>query len=131
MSSRFNDIRSFFMSATYNIITIALNTSHKLLYCFYVRIVSKAFHIKLASNITTKTFISILKRFITRAGNPSVIYSNNRTISVGRKTHLTFLFQHIFYKTQNHLNITQQLLSSNNVSWKFIYLEVKYHCCVR
>lgn len=53
----------------------------------------KAVHIKLMEDMMTEAFIGTLKRFITRKGRPSDIYSNNSHNFVGAEQKLQQLFQ--------------------------------------
>lgn len=59
--------------------------------CFiaiFVCFATKAVHIELAGDFTTKTFLNVLKRFIFRRGRPSDIYSNNGLNFVGAERQL-------------------------------------------
>lgn len=54
----------------------------------FVCMVTKAVHIELVSSLTTEAFIATLKRFISRRGNPSIIYSDNATNFQGANNYL-------------------------------------------
>ena len=51
--------------------------------CIFVCFATKAIHIKLASDLSTECFLNALRRFCSRRGICSEIYSDNATNFVG------------------------------------------------
>lgn len=56
--------------------------------CLFVCFATKALHLEVASDLSTDNFISCLRRFISRRGKPSEIYSDNGTNFVGANNEL-------------------------------------------
>ena len=86
--------------------------------CVFVSLSTKAVHLELVSDLTSQAFISALRRFVSRRGKPSLIWSDNGTNFTGACRELNEFFQ--FLKQQ----ITQQSISefcaSQAIQWKFI-----------
>ena len=53
--------------------------------CIFTCLRYRAVHIKIASNLSTDSFINALIRFVGRRGPPGVIYSDNGTILGSQK----------------------------------------------
>ena len=51
--------------------------------CVFVSLSVKAVHLELVSDLTSEAFIATLRRFISRRGKPSLIWSDNGTNFVG------------------------------------------------
>ncbi|XP_067216970.1 uncharacterized protein [Linepithema humile] len=67
----------------------------RLVKCFisiFVCFATKAVHIELVGDLTTETFLNALKRFISRRGRPSDIYSDNGLNFVGAEHQLSELY---------------------------------------
>ena len=47
--------------------------------CVFVSLSVKAVHLELVSDLTSEAFIATLRRFISRRGKPSLIWSDNGT----------------------------------------------------
>lgn len=60
----------------------------KLIKCYIAIFATKAVHIELASNLSTKAFLSVFRRFISRRGCPSDIFSDNGLNFVGAEREL-------------------------------------------
>ncbi|XP_018393373.1 PREDICTED: uncharacterized protein LOC108772349 [Cyphomyrmex costatus] len=58
----------------------------------FVCFATKCVHLELVSDLTAETFIAALKRFVSRRGKPSCIYSDNGTTFVG--AHANSLREH-------------------------------------
>ena len=84
----------------------------------FVCMVTKAVHIELVTSLTTNAFLLTLKRFISRRGNPSIIYSDNAKNFVGSCNQLKDLRQ--FFKSQENRSAIETFLASNETKWKFI-----------
>ncbi|EZA51179.1 hypothetical protein X777_10265 [Ooceraea biroi] len=54
--------------------------------CLFICFTPKAMHIELVSDLTSETFVVILRRFVSRRGRPTRIYSDNGTNFVGGNT---------------------------------------------
>lgn len=79
---------------------------------------TKAVHLELITSLSTEDFLLALKRFISRRGNPSVIYSDNGTNFVGARNQLNDL--HHFFRSNNLSESINDFLSKNEISFKFI-----------
>ncbi|XP_066145923.1 uncharacterized protein [Euwallacea fornicatus] len=84
----------------------------------FVCMVTKAVHIELVSGLSTKHLIMTLKRFISRRGNPSVIFSDTGTNFAGSCNKLKALYQ-VFKNDKIHVAL-QDEMSLNEIRWKFI-----------
>ncbi|XP_067214125.1 uncharacterized protein [Linepithema humile] len=82
--------------------------------CFAVR----AVHLELVSDLTSDAFIAALKRFISRRGKPSHLYSDNGTTFVGAQNQLKQLFDFLY--KENMQNNVRQFLRDQQTSWSFI-----------
>jgi hypothetical protein len=81
----------------------------------FVCFATRAVHIELVCDCSTSTFLNALKRFISRRGKPSHLYSDNATNFIGANRELRNLFKQAKFNTaiENHLEIEQ-------ISWHFI-----------
>ncbi|XP_072395147.1 uncharacterized protein [Diabrotica undecimpunctata] len=81
--------------------------------CLFICMATKAVHLELVGDLTTHSFLSALRRFSSRRGKPSVIFSDNGTNFVSAYKELG-----LFLKQESktiHIN-----LSLEGISWKFI-----------
>jgi len=53
--------------------------------CLFVSMVTSAVHLKLATDLSTETFLAPLRRFISLRGKCTKIYSDNGTNFIGAK----------------------------------------------
>lgn len=90
----------------------------KCYFSVFVCMVTKSVHIEAVSSLSTEAFLLTLKRFISRRGNPSTIYSDNATNFIGAHNKLREL--HIFFKNKQNLEKIENFLSHNETRWKFI-----------
>ncbi|XP_026481068.1 uncharacterized protein LOC113387893 [Ctenocephalides felis] len=91
--------------------------SSKAYICLFICFSTKAIHIELASDLTTSTFLNCFKRFISRRGPVSCLYSDRGTNFVGAKSELKDIFQLINSKTFSaSLN---SKLHKHNINWSF------------
>lgn len=65
--------------------------SQKAYICLFICLVTKAVHIELTTDLSSDTFISAFKRFISRRGPVSHMYSDNGTNFVGAKSQINEL----------------------------------------
>lgn len=84
----------------------------------FVCMATKAVHIELVTSLSTEAFIMTLKRFISRRGNPSSIYSDNATNFAGANNQLRELYH--FFKNEKNYDSIRNFLTLNETSWKFI-----------
>lgn len=69
--------------------------SHKAYICLFVCLTTKALHLELVSDLSTDLFLAAFKRFISRRGPVSVIYSDGGTNFIGAKRKLNEIYSHI------------------------------------
>lgn len=81
--------------------------------CLFVCMSVKAVHLELVTELTSQAFLAVLRRFISRRGKPSVIYSDNGTTFVGANNELVD-----FLKKNSELISTN--LSNEGINWRFI-----------
>ena len=86
--------------------------------CIFVSLVVKAVHIELVSDLTTEAFLATLRRFITRRGLPSLIWSDHGTNFVGAKRELKELYQ--FLQQQTPCKTLSDFCSSKGIEWRLI-----------
>ncbi|XP_072399471.1 uncharacterized protein [Diabrotica undecimpunctata] len=84
--------------------------------CVFVCFSTKAIHLELVSNLTTECFLSCLKRFTSRRGVPSDVYSDNGSTFVGARNELKE-FGIFLLKNEN---VITQYASKDNIHWHFI-----------
>ncbi|GFX73513.1 integrase catalytic domain-containing protein [Trichonephila clavipes] len=82
--------------------------------CLFICMCTKAVHLELVSSLSAAAFLSALRRFVSRRGYPSDIYSDNGTNFVGASAYLKDLFQLL------HNSNVQDYSSSKNIQWHFI-----------
>ena len=84
----------------------------------FVSMSVKAVHLELVSDLTSEAFIACLRRFISRRGKPSLIWSNHGTNFVGAAREIRELVE--FLETQKSQTTISEFCSSQNIQWKFI-----------
>ncbi|XP_018315524.1 uncharacterized protein [Mycetomoellerius zeteki] len=77
---------------------------------------TKAVHLELVSDLTTATFLAALRRFISRRGLCSTIYSDNATNFIGAARELEDIYT--FLKIHNPE--LQTILAAQRIEWKFL-----------
>ena len=84
--------------------------------CVFVSMSVKAVHLELlVSDLTSEAFIACLRRFISRRGKPSLIWSDHGTNFVGAAREIRE-----FLGTQKSQTTISEFCSSQNIQWKFI-----------
>ena len=78
----------------------------------------KAVHLELVTDLTRDAFLACLRRFISRRGCPTLIWSDNGTNFVGAAREIKDLMK-VLAKHSNQENISH-FLSDQSISWKFI-----------
>jgi len=86
--------------------------------CVFVSLTVKAVHLELVSDLTTDAFIACLRRFISRRGIPSLIWSDHGTNFIGAARELKDLYKFL-HSDQTQASVSD-FLSTHNVKWKFI-----------
>ncbi|XP_011858081.1 PREDICTED: uncharacterized protein LOC105555666 [Vollenhovia emeryi] len=89
--------------------------------CFiaiFVCFATKATHIELVGDLTTETFLNALKRFISRRGRPSDIYSDNGLNFVGAERQLSELYA-ILNEDVSRRKI-MDAATNERIKWHFI-----------
>ena len=86
--------------------------------CVFVSLSVKAVHLELTSDLTTEAFIPSLRRFISRRGKPSLIWSDNGSNFVGASRELKEFME--FLCSQKTQMIISKFCSLENIQWKFI-----------
>ena len=86
--------------------------------CVFVSLSVKALHLELTSDLTTEAFIASLRRFISRRGKPSLIWSDNGSNFVGASRELKEFME--FLRSQKTQMIISKFCSVENIQWKFI-----------
>ncbi|KAH0816760.1 hypothetical protein GEV33_006031 [Tenebrio molitor] len=81
----------------------------------FVCFATRAVHIELVCECSTSTFLNALKRFISRRGKPSHLYSDNATNFIGANRELRNLF-----KQANFNTAIEDHLANEQISWHFI-----------
>ncbi|GFV79868.1 integrase catalytic domain-containing protein [Trichonephila clavipes] len=61
--------------------------------CIFICMCTKVVHLELVSSLSAAAFLSTLRRFVSRRGYPSDIYSDNSTNFVGASAYMKDLFQ--------------------------------------
>ena len=86
--------------------------------CVFVSLSVKAVHLELVSDLTTEAFIAALRRFISRRGRPSTVWSDHGTNFVGADREIKELVRFLEDKrTQGDIS---EFCSTQNIDWKFI-----------
>lgn len=91
----------------------------KLIKCYlavFVCFSTKAVHLEAITNLTTESFLACLKRFTSRRGFPSTIYSDNGSTFVGANNDLKELGQFLHTKQNTIVDLTSQY----QFRWNFI-----------
>lgn len=86
--------------------------------CIFICFSTKACHLELVSDLSSECFLNCLKRFISRRGKPTNIYSDNGTNFVGAQNNLQEFFN--FIKSRPVHTSYTDYLTSEFVQWHFI-----------
>ena len=86
--------------------------------CAFVCFSTKAVHLELASDLSTVCFLAAYRRFISRRGNSTVIFSDNGTNFVGAHRELNELSR--FLATDHLQTAITAAASSVGTDWRFI-----------
>ncbi|XP_011858105.1 PREDICTED: uncharacterized protein LOC105555687 [Vollenhovia emeryi] len=100
----------------------------KLIKCYmaiFVCFATKAVHIELATDMTSEAFLNVFKRFISRRGYPSHIYSDNGLNFVGAQRELNELAA--LFENQKFQHDIAGYMSNKNIQWHFITPRAPHH----
>lgn len=86
--------------------------------CLFICMVTKAIHIELVSDMTTKTFMNALNRFISRRGCCSKIYSDNSSNFKGAKQELSKIYK--MFNTHASKDEIYKYMAEKGIKWNFI-----------
>lgn len=84
--------------------------------CLFVCMATKAIHLELSQNLSTESFLSAFRRFVSRRGLPNQIFSDRGTNFIGANNELPRLLN-----DRNH-KITKDILANlvnDNIQWNF------------
>lgn len=84
--------------------------------CLFICFSTKAVHLELVSDLTTECFLATFRRFVSRRGKPSQVFSDNGKTFIGAKSELAKLGNFILSQQQT----ISQSLGNDNVNWQFI-----------
>ena len=86
--------------------------------CVFVSLAVKAVHLEVVSDLTTAAFIATLRRFISRRGKPSSIWSDHGSNFIGSARELKELHEFLSdLKTQRDIS---EFCTLQSIQWKFI-----------
>ncbi|XP_072400228.1 uncharacterized protein [Diabrotica undecimpunctata] len=97
----------------------------KVYVAIFVCMVTKAVHIEVVSSLSTEDFILALKRFISRRGNPTTLYSDNGSNFWGAKNLLFELYE--FFKDNENSQELHDFCSKNSIQFYFIPPNSPHH----
>ncbi|XP_072389438.1 uncharacterized protein [Diabrotica undecimpunctata] len=86
--------------------------------CIFVCLSTKAVHLEVTSDLTTACFLAAFRRFVSRRGKPSKIYSDNGKTDVGAKKELQSLNN--FLKNQAISEEFNSYFTEQGIDWHFI-----------
>ena len=86
--------------------------------CVFVSLAVKAVHLELVSDLTSEAFIACLKRFISRRGLPTLIWSDNGTNFVGASREIKEIYE--FLRRSSTQDAISHYLTDKGITWKFI-----------
>lgn len=90
--------------------------SQKAYICLFTCLTTRAVHIELASDLSSDTFMSAFKRFLSRRGPISHLYSDNGTNFVGAKAQLNEIYS--FTESSKFKEILNDELLNRRIVWK-------------
>lgn len=91
--------------------------STKAYICLFICLVTKGIHVELSSDLSTEAFLNAFKRFLSRRGPVSVLYSDRGTNFIGAKSHLDKLYQ-LLDSEEYHDKFANEL-RENRITFKF------------
>ncbi|XP_011859140.1 PREDICTED: uncharacterized protein LOC105556657 [Vollenhovia emeryi] len=98
-------------------IKLGRNKSTKAYLCLFVCFTSKAIHLELAVDLSTMAFMNAFRRFISRRGIPSDLYSDNGTNFQGACNKIVELNKLV--KNNEYRREIGQFLAAQSIRWHF------------
>lgn len=89
---------------------------HKCYISVFVCFSTKALHLELVTDLSSEAFLATFRRFVSRRGKPSIVYSDNGTTFVGAKSELERFSNFV---EENEASI-KNALSDEGITWNFI-----------
>ena len=86
--------------------------------CIFVSLSTKAVHIEAVSDLTSEAFLACLRRFISRRGKPTLLWSDHSTNFVGAKRIIKRLYE--FLKETQTNQAIADFCSTQGIQWDFI-----------
>ena len=86
--------------------------------CVFVSLSVKAVHLELVSDLTTEAFIAALRRFISRRGKPTLLWSDHGSNFIGAAKELQELVK--FLHLQKTQGVISDFCTTQNIAWEFI-----------
>lgn len=93
--------------------------------CLFICFVTKAIHVELVGDLTTKSFLNCLKRFVSRRGLCARIYSDNATNFIGAKNEICKLSK--FFGELQQDNSFRNFCLESRIDWQFIPPRSPHH----
>ena len=84
----------------------------------YVSLSTRAVHLEAVSDLTSEAFIACLRRFISRRGKPTLLWSDHGTNFIGAKRILKELYE--FLKDNQNNQVISNFCSTQGINWDFI-----------
>ena len=85
--------------------------------CIYVCVATRAIHLEVVSDLSTSSFLACFRRFVSRRGLPSDVYSDCGTNFVGASNELKEMIK--FINKQSTQDEIQSNTSADRVTWHF------------
>ena len=86
--------------------------------CVFVSLSTRAVHLEAVSDLTSKAFMACLRRFISRRGKPTLLWSDHGTNFIGAKRILKELYE--FLKDNQNNQVLSDFCSTQGIHWDFI-----------
>ncbi|XP_050538225.1 uncharacterized protein LOC126903782 [Daktulosphaira vitifoliae] len=86
--------------------------------CIFICFSTKAVHIELVSDLSTKSFLNALDRFFNRRGIAKILYSDNATNFVGANKYLKEVYD--LFQSEEYENQLIKNVAEKGVEWRLI-----------
>lgn len=90
--------------------------SHKAYICLFVCLTTKALHLELVSDLSTDLFLAAFKRFISRRGPVSILYSDGGSNFIGAKRKLNEIYPLI--QSTDYNNYLSHYLTQHKIQFQ-------------
>ena len=94
---------------------VGLVATFKVYFVLFICQATKSVHLELSSDLSTQAFLAAFRRFISRRGKPTQIYSDNATNFVGANNELRKLV-----KLHSNTIVNSLAHEGTDIEWKFI-----------